>query len=643
MSIARMWTKRWRPLAAGPVCWLWLLAPLFALSGASSARASCGDGLLESALETCDDGNVAAGDGCTATCQREAGYLCSGAPSLCCFADAAAGYALLGQASYDAATAEVTLVPAVGFRAGVGWYRQPLDFTRPFSIAFALYLGTRDDMPQSNVVDTGADGAALLFQRDPRGLAAQGETGGASGAYGSEFGALGIVPVLGVEFDTYNNLAAYADETTGDEDHLSVFHTRATPGTNHLVTPRCLNEGSVCRNFEDGGYHAVVVRWTGDADHHLLVSFDGAPRIDLADDLIGAHFGDDPRAITFGLAAGTGGAFNLHKFCPKAPRGFVAPRDFDRDGSDDGVDPDDDGDGVSDRDETGGVFGADDPGADHDLDGTPNASDPDYWTTTQNPSADCSDVVVPIGACDAMPSALDFDRDGVIDSLDLDSDGDAVPDLTDTARLDACRPSPSLPSCVVPDVDAGQPAGGAADASTRDASARDAGPSDAGGSPVVPICEPPSEPICLDSDGDQVPNGSDVAPDNPCLPDGRTLACASGDRDGDGLPNDFECAGLSNCRDTDRDGVADYADTDSDGDGQSDRSECRDVLACPDSDGDGVPDLLQAPHAKDAGGCSVHGGFASGLGWLLAMLIASLLGRARPATKPRRIERSPPR
>jgi cysteine-rich repeat protein len=655
MLIARTWRGR----AARPsrhAFWCWPLLPVV-LCTASRAHAACGDGVLESALETCDDGNVAAADGCTASCQREAGYLCTGAPSLCCFADAAAAYALLGEATLDATTGEITLVPSVAFRNGVGWYRLPLDLTSPFNIRFALNLGNRDDAPLSNAVDTGADGVALLFQRDPRGLAAQGETGGVTGSYGSEFGAQGIVPVLGVEFDTYNNLAAYADETTGDEDHLGIFHTRATPGTNHLVPTVCMNEGGTCKNYEDGRYHAVSVRWTGDLDHHLLISLDGAQRIDLGDDLVGGYFGDDPKGITFGLAAGTGGAFNVQKVCALAPVGFAVPRDLDRDGQDDSVDVDDDGDGVSDRDETSAVFAAEDPGADHDLDGTPNASDPEYWTAILHAPLDCADVVAPMGACDRMPSTIDFDGDGTIDSSDLDSDGDGAPDATDPARRDACVPSPTLSTCAVPVVDAGLAPGGAADASPSDASVRDASTTamDAALAPATGACRDASDPVCatLDSDGDGVPNVGDVAANNPCLPDGRVLACASGDRDADGLPNSFECTGLTSCRDTDRDGVADYADTDSDGDGLPDRAECSDANACPDSDGNGVPDLLQGKPSTDSGGCSLQasGGSASALGWLLATLITSLfargvgpaLARAKKNRARRRVRSSKPR
>jgi cysteine-rich repeat protein len=50
----------------------------------SSARAApvCGNGLVETG-EGCDDSNTASGDGCSATCTVENGYICSGSPSVC--------------------------------------------------------------------------------------------------------------------------------------------------------------------------------------------------------------------------------------------------------------------------------------------------------------------------------------------------------------------------------------------------------------------------------------------------------------------------------------------------------------------------------------------------------------------------------
>jgi cysteine-rich repeat protein len=44
--------------------------------------ATCGNSIVETG-ETCDDGNVTAGDGCSAICAVETHYVCSGAPSVC--------------------------------------------------------------------------------------------------------------------------------------------------------------------------------------------------------------------------------------------------------------------------------------------------------------------------------------------------------------------------------------------------------------------------------------------------------------------------------------------------------------------------------------------------------------------------------
>lgn len=43
---------------------------------------TCGDGIIDG-LETCDDGNDTPGDGCSASCMLEAGWDCSGEPTVC--------------------------------------------------------------------------------------------------------------------------------------------------------------------------------------------------------------------------------------------------------------------------------------------------------------------------------------------------------------------------------------------------------------------------------------------------------------------------------------------------------------------------------------------------------------------------------
>jgi len=52
------------------------------LASCAADCVTCGDGLPEGG-EGCDDGNLVPGDGCSAGCQVETGYSCSGAPSCC--------------------------------------------------------------------------------------------------------------------------------------------------------------------------------------------------------------------------------------------------------------------------------------------------------------------------------------------------------------------------------------------------------------------------------------------------------------------------------------------------------------------------------------------------------------------------------
>jgi hypothetical protein len=69
---------------------------------------------------------------------------------------------------------------------------------------------------------------------------------------------------------------------------------------------------------------------------------------------------------------------------------------------------------------------------------------------------------------------------------------------------------------------------------------------------------------------------------------------SAGDDDNDGILNADECPGLTNCPDTDGDGIIDLLDPESDGDGIPDSTECPGGAPCADSDNNGIPDVLQA-------------------------------------------------
>ncbi|MET0341097.1 MAG: hypothetical protein ABW252_08840 [Polyangiales bacterium] len=715
------------------------------VSVAREARAVCGDGVFESATEACDDGNTAASDGCNATCQTEAGYVCTGTDAmnqqrdLCCFSDAASAYALRASASLNEDTGEVTLVPNENNKVGVAWFRQTLDFTNPFKISLRLYLGTRDENPTGNAADQGADGGSILFQRSPAGLTAQGQ-------FGQELGSRGILPVVGVEFDTYNNGAACDDITMGDEDHVSVFHTNTEKANQLTSGPQCLNDGAVCQNFEDGKYHRFEVEWTGNVDRHLKVYVEGKLRVDLQKDIVGSYFAGNAAGIWFGFAASTGASRNLHKFCPARPEGFMVPRDRDRDGVDDRVDQDDDGDGRSDLEETKPVFGATDPSADHDSDNTPNYADPDYWEDVLMRPTDCVDVLPPIGACDTLPRDVDRDGDKVPDHLDLDSDADTVADVIEDGspdttpadgKLDGCttdpvtglctgtRPPPtdsnndgtidsrdpcvpnmmatacmSLGACVDPNAVAcglqepaadrdGDSVTNATECATAQScpdtdgdGSRDFNDSDSDGDgvgdrvdpdrldpcnpdPKVARCgrgdadqdglsngtECPTPPTCVDTnndgtpdyldpdqDDDQVYDGTDSAPRDPCVPNPQALACSSGDLDRDGVVGSADPAPTDPCVPNPK--VVVCRTGDADGDGLTNGTECPNVAACVDTDGDGKQDWEDLDSNNDGvndgeedrpeiagGACSTSGAGGTGLGLLLPVLFATWAGR----------------
>jgi cysteine-rich repeat protein len=52
-------------------------------TGVCVGQSSCGDGVVQAGCEECDDGGIATGDGCDASCAVETCYACSGVPSSC--------------------------------------------------------------------------------------------------------------------------------------------------------------------------------------------------------------------------------------------------------------------------------------------------------------------------------------------------------------------------------------------------------------------------------------------------------------------------------------------------------------------------------------------------------------------------------
>ena len=369
-----------------------------------------GDGVIDPG-EQCDDGNTAGSDGCDAGGQTEPGFICSGAPSLCC-SGLASTFARVGNAGINAATNEVIVVPEAEDQRGAVWFGQTLDLTTAFDYRFKISFG-------DNGGDAGGDGSGFVFHRDPAARNAIGQRG-------QGLGASGITPSLVVEFDTFDN-----DALAGDiaDDHTAVFaNTNATaadfivldPGP-PPVTTVCLKAG--CGDVEDGAYYDARIVWQPLPAPTLTVFLDGQQLFSLQRDIVGSDFGGDPQGIFFGFTASTGGAINEHKFCPQR---LIADLDFDEDGSSNAVDIDSDDDGIPDLDEVSGFGG--DPDADADGDAVSDWNDPDQvaCTPTDGVPAECTRG--------SLPATVDFDGDGAPNHLDLDSDSDAILDVEEAGH-----------------------------------------------------------------------------------------------------------------------------------------------------------------------------------------------------------------
>lgn len=218
------------------------------------------------------------------------------------------------------------------------------------------------------------------------------------------------------------------------------------------------------------------------------------------------------------------------------PTPVYLPIDSDNDGVADYLDSDDDNDGIADLVENGGM----DPFADHDGDGTPNYLDRD--------APGFSDA-----NGDGIDDAFDFDRDGLLNHLDLDSDNDGIPDITEAGGVDA--DGDGLIDAFV-DVD------GDGLADSVDASQ--------GGVAL----------LAVDADGDGLANFHDL------------------DADGDGISDRDEAGAIAaQPIDTDGDGRADFLDIDSDNDGITDLIEAQAegtfrALSGVDADRDGLDDAF---------------------------------------------------
>ena len=242
---------------------------------------------------------------------------------------------------------------------------------------------------------------------------------------------------------------------------------------------------------------------------------------------------------------------------------------------------------------------------DSDGDGLTNAQEDSLGTGRNNADTDGDGANDGAEVGGNVNAPLDSDGDGtpnVLESSVTDSDGDGISNQLDSANNNPCVPNANSAPCLALDSD-----GDGLTNAQEDALGTSRGNPDTDGDGTNDGAEAGDtdgdgianalESSVTDSDGDGVPNQSDPANGNPCVPNASSVLCLLQDSDGDGLSNAQEDA-LGTSRgnpDTDGDGTNDGADAgDTDGDGIPNALES----SVTDSDGDGVANQADANNAN---------------------------------------------
>ena len=202
------------------------------------------------------------------------------------YADRIGGFMTLSDnATANAAGDILTLTQNAQNIKGSAMSNERLDLNHDFKIWFDMSLGN----------GAGGDGAAFVLHNSRFGADATGRGGGALGAYG-------IAKGLGIQFDTYNNGAAFGDIAG---PHTNFFRTNGVVNAAANVSnPTAIGAAPV------GPWHNVQVSW--DATAHVLSYWvDGVQVGSVSGDLAMDYFGGSDH-VHFGFTAGTGGKSNAH-------------------------------------------------------------------------------------------------------------------------------------------------------------------------------------------------------------------------------------------------------------------------------------------------------------------------------------------
>jgi hypothetical protein len=177
----------------------------------------------------------------------------------------------------------IRLTPDEPWLTGSAWYQNPIDLSQAFEMQLDIVLGEKD-------LD-GADGIVFVFHPTKQ-----------TGFRGEGMGFAGLIPSLGIEFDTYQNTHLLDPA----EDHLAAMRNgRSFHGDG--VPPIGLG------NLEDGKRHKLRIAWSpgaGSLDIHL----DGELKTTIPGTVVKNTFDGTPM-VYWGMTAATGRLSNAQDVC----------------------------------------------------------------------------------------------------------------------------------------------------------------------------------------------------------------------------------------------------------------------------------------------------------------------------------------
>ena len=178
----------------------------------------------------------------------------------------------------------IRLTPDRPYVSGSAWFKRPVDLTEPFEMHMSLVLGDKDK--------SGADGIVFVFHPVMR-----------TGFRGEGMGFAGLVPSLGIEFDTYQNF--HLNDPAAD--HLALMVNGESYHGDKSLVPVELG------NLEDGVRHPLRIIWEPKAGRLAIFLHDKLQAAFPAP-VVKRIFGPQSR-LYWGMTAGTGRLSNYQDVC----------------------------------------------------------------------------------------------------------------------------------------------------------------------------------------------------------------------------------------------------------------------------------------------------------------------------------------